>query len=63
MELLVIHPCDVEIALKLILGMSTLILTWYLIFRIKQNEDIKYKIRYKYQNKSIKNKSIKKNKK
>ena len=54
MELLIIHPCDIEIALKSILGMSILVLTWYLIFRIKQNEDAEYKFRYKYQNKSIK---------
>lgn len=54
MKLLVIHPCDIEIALKLILGMSTLILTWYLIFRINKIGRAEYKIRYKYQNKSIK---------
>ena len=54
MELLIIHPCDIEIALKSILGMSILILTWYLIYRIKQNEDSEFKIRYKYQSKSIK---------
>lgn len=62
MELLVIHPYDIEIALKLVLGISTLILTWYLIYRIKQIEDSEFKIRYKYQSKSINKQKNKQNK-
>ena len=54
MELLVIHPCDIELALKVLIGVSTLILTWYLLYRAKQFEEESYKIRYKYQNKPIK---------
>ena len=54
MELLVIHPCDIELALKVLIGMPTLILTWYLLYRAKQFEEESYKIRYKYQNKPIK---------
>ena len=54
MELLVIHPCDIELALKVLIGVPTLILVLYLIFRMYENDYLEHKIRYKYQNKSIK---------